>query len=57
LITKSKSPVFFRQCTLHEESLPPPYREDVKAMIEKGFKDKPKVLQFDLGVDIYPFQR
>ncbi|CAG0887964.1 unnamed protein product [Cyprideis torosa] len=41
-------------CTLPEECLPPPFRDDVKAMIEIGYKEKP---QYDTGVDIYPFNK
>lgn len=45
------------ECTLDDESKPPPYRKDVQDMIEQARKlDKPK-FNYNTGLDYYPFQK
>lgn len=46
-----------KACTLTEELLPPPYRKDVKELLEKSKRmDKPK-FKYNTGLDYYPFQK
>ncbi|XP_055643597.1 probable 28S ribosomal protein S6, mitochondrial [Toxorhynchites rutilus septentrionalis] len=44
-------------CTLHDEMLPPAYRNDVQKMISAANKYKKKGFQYNSGFDYYPFQK
>lgn len=46
-----------KECTLHEELQPAPYRKNVQELIADARKlDKPK-FQYNTGLDYYPFQK
>ncbi|XP_044766750.1 probable 28S ribosomal protein S6, mitochondrial [Coccinella septempunctata] len=46
-----------KECTLHEEMLPVPYRKDVQDLLEQARKlDKPKFV-YGNNLDHYPFQK
>lgn len=46
-----------KECTLHEEMLPPPYRQDVQDLVKEARKlDKPK-FKYGNNLDYYPFQK
>lgn len=46
-----------RQCTLHEELLPPAYRKDVQEMIAIANKKKKPKFKYNSGLDYYPFSK
>ncbi|KAK5642699.1 hypothetical protein RI129_008866 [Pyrocoelia pectoralis] len=55
-IFKQETPEF-KECTLHEELQPPPYRKSVQELIAQARKlDKPK-FKYNTGLDYYPFQK
>ncbi|KAB0796424.1 hypothetical protein PPYR_10485 [Photinus pyralis] len=55
-IFKQNSPEF-KECTLHEELQPAPYRKSVQELIAQARKlDKPK-FNYNTGLDYYPFQK
>lgn len=49
-------PIETKDCTLHDELLPPAYREDVKKMIEQGRK-KERKFRLNTGLSYNPFNR
>ncbi|OXA57821.1 probable 28S ribosomal protein S6, mitochondrial [Folsomia candida] len=51
-----EKPIETKDCTLHDELLPPAYREDVKKMIEQGRK-KERKFRLNTGLSYNPFNR
>jgi small subunit ribosomal protein S6 len=56
-IYKKQEPPQFT-CTLHEDTLPPPYRKSVQDLIAQAKKaDKSQQYDQKTGLDYYPFQK
>ncbi len=49
--------VLEKECTLHEELLPPAYRKEVIKMMEIGKKGQKPKYPHNSGLDYYPFQK
>lgn len=49
--------VLQKECTLHEEMLPPAYRKEVQKMIAIGKKNQKVKYPHNSGFDYYPFQK